>query len=111
MSAAIEALDAETLERVIAKATPQQRRYLIERLLPKVVEDDGCLPRLVRNKKGDRVGVLVPEFGSRATKPPKLTDEEYAEIQRRINSPDEFITHEQLLKDLSLADIPAPRRL
>jgi|SRR3954470_3237481 len=111
MSAAIEAVDAETLEKVIAKATPEQRRYLVEQLLPKVVDDEGYLPRPVRNKKGDLVGVLVPESRSTATEPPKLTEEEYAEIQHRINSPDELITHEQLLKDLGLADIPVPRRL
>jgi hypothetical protein len=111
MSATLDALDADLLEKVIEKATPAQRRYLIEKLLPKVVDDDGYLPRLVRNKKGELIGVLVAECRPTATEPPKLTPEEYAEIQRRINSPNEFITHEQLLEDLGLADIPAPRRL
>lgn len=108
---AADAVDAGMLEKVIAKATPEQRRYLVEKLLPKVVEHDGYLPRLVRNKNGDLIGVLVPEFRSTATEPPKLTAEEYAEIQRRIDSPDQLITHEQLLQDLGLADIPVPRRL
>ena len=111
MSATLDAVDAATLEKVIAKATPEQRRYLVEKLLPMVIEDDGYLPRLVHNAKGELIGVLVPEFRSTATEPPNLTAEEYAEIQRRIDSPDELITHEQLLKDLGLADIPVPRRL
>jgi hypothetical protein len=111
MSATLDAVDAQTLEKVIAWATPAQRRYLVEKLLPRVVEDDGCLPRLVRDTKGELIGVLVPEFRPSKAEPPRLTDEEYAEIQRRIDTPSEHITHEQLLKDLGLADIPAPRRL
>lgn len=111
MSATRDTVDGETLERVIAKATPEQRRYLVEKLLPKVVEDEGCLPRLVRDTKGELIGVLVPEFRPTAGEPPHLTDAEYAEIQRRIDTPSEHITHEQLLKDLGLADMPAPRRL
>ena len=107
----VDGVDAATLEKVIAKATPQQRRYLVEKLLPIVVEDDGCLPRLVRDKKGQLVGILVPEFRSTATEPPPLTPEQRAEIQRRIDTPDDVISHEQLLKDLGLADVPLPRRL
>ena len=104
-------VDAATLEKVIAKATPEQRRYLVEKLLPVVVEDDGYLPRLVRDKKGELVGVLVPEFRSTATEPPKLSAEEYAELDRRLATLDNTITHEEMLKRLGLADVPVPRRL
>jgi hypothetical protein len=111
MSAAIDAVDVETLEKVIAKATPEQRRYLVEKLLPKVIEEDRYLPRLVHNAKGELVGVLVPEFHSTATEPPTLTPEEQAELDRRLATLDDTISHEEMLKRLGLADVPVPRRL
>jgi hypothetical protein len=111
MSATLDTVDAETLEKVIAKATPEQRRYLVAKLLPVVIEDDHYRPLLVHNADGKLVGVLVPEFRSTATEPPKLTPEEYEELQRRLDTPDQVVSHEQMLKDLGLADIPLPRRL
>jgi hypothetical protein len=111
MSTTLDTVDAETLERVIAKATPEQRLYLVEKLLPRVIEDGRYLPRLVYDSKGELLGVLVPEFRSKATEPPKLTPEKQAEIQRRLDTLDDTITHEELLKDLGLADVPLPRRL
>jgi hypothetical protein len=111
MSATLDAVDAGTLERVIHQATPEQRRLLIEKLLPKVIEDDQYLPQLVRNAAGELIGVLVPRFHSTATEPPKLTPEQRAELQRRIDTPNDTIGYEEMLKRLGLADVPLPRRL
>jgi hypothetical protein len=104
-------LEANTLDAVIEQATPEQRRYLVEKLLPKVIEEDRYLPRLVHNAKGELIGVLVPEFRSTATEPPKLAAEERAELERRIATPNNTISHEEMLKRLGLADVPVPRRL
>jgi hypothetical protein len=111
MSTTVNAVDAGTLERVIEKATAEQRRYLIEKLLPKVIEEDRYLPRLVHNAKGELIGVLVPEFRSTATEPPKLTVEQRAELERRLATPNDTISYEEMLKRLGLADVPVPRRL
>jgi hypothetical protein len=113
MSASVDTtdvVDAATLEKVIAKATPEQRRHLVDKLLTKTVEDGGYILRAVRNKSGELVAVLLPDFRSRRLEPPVLTDAEYAEIDRRIAATHEHITHEQLLADLGLADKLASRR-
>jgi len=104
-------IDADTLEKVVARATPEQRRYLIDKLLPQVIEDDKYLPRLVHDKNGELVGLLIPQFQSKATEPPKLTDEERAELQRRLDTPNDTVSHEEMLKRLGLADVPLSRRL
>lgn len=103
-------VDAATLEKVIARATPQQRRQLVDKLLTKSVDDGGYMLRVVRSRNGELVAVLLPDFRSRTIVPPRLTDAEYAEIDRRIAATHEHITHEKLLADLGLADKPAPRR-
>lgn len=110
MSATLDTVDGATLEKVIENATPQQRRYLVDKLLTKTVDDGGYILRAVRNKNGELVAVLLPDFRSRQIEPPQLTDAEYAEIDRRIAATHEHITHEQLLADLGLADKPASRR-
>jgi hypothetical protein len=106
-----DALDDETLRRVIAKATPEQRRYLVDNLLPTVIEDGGYLPRLVHNARGELLAVLVPEFRSKATEPPELTPDEVAEIQRRLDTPDDTISHDEMVRRLGLDDVPLPRGL
>lgn len=110
MSATLDTVDAGTLEKVIENATPQQRKYLVDKLLTKAVGDGSYISRVVRNKEGELVAILLPDFRSRRIEPPVLTDAEYAEIDRRVRATHEHITHEQLLADLGLADKPAPRR-
>jgi hypothetical protein len=114
MSATLETtggIDTATLDSVIANATAQQRRYLVAKLLPIVIEDDHYRPLLVHNAEGKLLGVLVPEFRSTATEPPKLTPEERDELQRRLDTLDQVVSYDQMLKNLGLADIPLPRRL
>jgi hypothetical protein len=112
MSATLDTgIDTALLDKVIAGATPEQRRYLVANLLPKVIEDDHYRPLLVHNADGKLLGVLVPEFRSTATEPPRLTPEEQEELQRRLDTPDQVVTYDQMLKDLGLADVPLPRRL
>lgn len=114
MSATLETvsgIDSGTLDKVIAKATPDQRRYLIEQLLPLVIEDDKYLPRFVHDKAGEIVGLLIPQYQSKATRPPALTAEERAELQRRLDTPNDTISFDEMMKRLGLADVPLPRRL
>lgn len=104
-----EAVDAGTLERIIEKATAAQRRLLVGKLLPGVSAEDGYVPRLVHNARGELIGALIPTYRSTATEPPRLTPEERAELQRRLDTPDDTISYEQLLKDLGLTGVPLPR--
>jgi hypothetical protein len=114
MSATLETaggIDAATLEGVIAKVNPEQRRYLIEKLLPLVIEDDQYLPRFVRDRAGEIVGLVIPQYQSKATEPPNLSEEERAELQRRLDTPNNTISFDEMMIQLGLADVPLPRRL
>jgi hypothetical protein len=103
-------IDAATMEKVIATATPEQRRYLIDQLLPLVIEDDAYLPRSVHDNAGEIVGLVIPQYRSKATEPPKLTDEQRAELQRRLDTSNDTISFDEMMKRLGLADVPLPRR-
>src|SRR5690349_8422947 len=114
MSATLETtggIDAATLDQVIAKATPEQRRVLIEKLLPLVIEDDDYLPRFVYGQAGEIVGLVIPQYQSKATEPPQLTTEERAELRRRLDTPHDTISFDEMMKRLGLGDVPLLRRL
>jgi len=107
----IAAHEAATLDTVIDQATPEQRRYLVQKLLAKEVAESSCLPILVPDANGEIVAYYMPRFHSKATKPPELTDEERAELQRRFDTPNDTISFEEMKERLGLADIRLPRRL
>jgi hypothetical protein len=97
-------LEATTIDAVIDQATPEQRRYMVQKLLLKDLEESRLLPILLTGADGELLAYYVPRFRSKATDPPKLTPEEVAELNRRMATPNDVITHDELLKQLGLAD-------
>jgi hypothetical protein len=101
MTATVEAV---TLETVIEKTTPEQRRYLIQKLLPKVLEETRYLPQPITNAAGETVGFFIPHYRSTNSEPPKLTPEREAEFQRRLETLDDSVDLEEFLKLLDRED-------
>ena len=105
------ALEAATLDTVIEQATPEQRQYLVQKLLAKDVAESICLPILVPDASGEIVAYYMPRYQSKATKPPELSAEQRKEIQRRIDTPNDSISFEEMMEHLGLSDIRLPRKL
>jgi hypothetical protein len=103
-------LEANTLDAVVEKATAEQRRYLIQKMLPKFLEETRYLPQPITNAAGEIVGYFVPYYRSTATEPPKLTAEEEAELQRRLDTPDNSVELEEFLRLLEREDARLSRR-
>jgi|SRR5262245_35189662 len=103
-------LETNTLDAVIEQATPEQRRYLIRKMLPKFLEETRYLPQPITNAAGETVGYFVPYYRSTATEPPKLTAEDEAELQRRLDTPDNAVDLEEFLKLLEREDARLSKR-
>lgn len=103
-------MESAALESVISKATPEQRRYLVHRLLAKEIEETGYKPVPVTDESGQTVGYYIPWFRSAAKAPPKLSPERRAELDRRLNNLDESISQEEMMKRLGLADLRPPKQ-
>jgi hypothetical protein len=101
MTATVEAV---TLETVIEKTTPEQRRYLVQKLLPKVLAETSYLPQQITNAAGDTVGFFIPRYRSTTTEPPKLTAEREAELRGRLDTLDDSVDLEEFLKLLDRED-------
>jgi hypothetical protein len=97
-------LEASALDSVIERATPEQRKYLIERLLPRFLEETRYLPQPITNSAGEMVGYFVPRYRSTATTPPQWSPEQQAEFRRRIATPDDSVDAEEFIKLLGLED-------
>lgn len=95
-------LESTTLEMVVSQATPEQRRYLIEKLLAKDAKESRFLPILVQNDAGDYIGYYMPRFHPKSNRVPKFSEAQELEFKRRIDSLDKTFTHEQLLAELGL---------
>lgn len=94
----VEKVDDGTLERVIEKATPEQRRYLLEKLLPKVIEDSLYMPQAITNAAGERVGYFMPNGHPTSAEPPVMSLEFRAEVRRRLDTPENSTDLEGFLK-------------
>jgi hypothetical protein len=105
------ALEAATLDTVIDQATPEQRRYLVQKLLAKDMAESICLPILVPDANGEIAAYYMPRYQSKATKPPELSPEQRAEHQRRLDTLNDTISHEEMMDRLGLSEIRLPRRL
>jgi len=104
-------LEPTTLDQVIERATPEQRRYLVERLLAKDLDDYGGLPVLVSNSKGEIEGYYTPRFHSLATEPPKFSAEHRTELDRRLASLDDTVRFSDMKARLGLSEVRLPKKL
>jgi hypothetical protein len=103
-------LEATTLDAVVEQATPEQRRYLLRKLIAKDAAEMHLWGQAITNEAGDTIGYFIPRFVSTATEPPKLSPEERAELDRRLATPNQTISHDEMLKRLGLADVHPRKR-
>jgi hypothetical protein len=97
-------LEATTIDSVIDRATPEQRRYIVQKLLSRILEETQFMPQPITNAEGVTVGYFVPYYRSTKTSPPKLTPEQRAEIDRRLATLDDSVDADEFIKLLELED-------
>jgi hypothetical protein len=92
-----------SVDAVVACATPEQRRELLQKLLSKTLAETAYLPQTFLDSRGELIGVFVPHYHS-TQEPPEFTPEQLAEYERRFAAEDEHVSPEELLKLVMLAD-------
>jgi hypothetical protein len=105
MSSDIDFLD---LQLQVHRATQEQQRSLLLWLVSKVVADQGGGPRTIDGERGDPIGVFIPNTHYRNQ--PPMSSEQYADLLEAIRntSPDQLLTHEEVLRQLGLEDVQKP---
>lgn len=103
-------LESKALNSVVEKATPEQRRYLLDLLVRCEVAGMEKLMQSVHGESGAPIGFFVP-LSLHRDRPP-MTDEAHAELLEAVRStrPEDLISHEQLLQELGLEEAPRASR-
>lgn len=94
MSATIE----PPLAKAIALASREQRLWMIQLLLPRVIESSGPGPIALEDEMGKPLGVFFPNYKSATTALPPVTPELEAEFARRMQTPEDCVDAEEFVK-------------
>jgi hypothetical protein len=91
-------------------ATPEQQHSLLLWLVSKVVANQGGGPRTIDGQGGESIGVFIPNTHYRNQ--PPMSSEKYAELLESVRNttPDQLLTHEEMLRQLDLEDVRPPSK-
>jgi hypothetical protein len=89
-----------SVEAIVAHATPEQRRELVQRLVFLSMDQTNSMPQAITGPNGDLIGVFVPNFESTSSELLTLTPEDVAEHERRFDSPEGWLTPEEFIKSV-----------
>jgi hypothetical protein len=98
------------LQLKVNRATPEQQRSLLHWLISKVVANQGGGPRTIDGERGDPIGVFIPNTHYRNQ--PPMSSEEYAKLLETVRNttPDQLVTHEEMMRRLGLEDAHPPSK-
>jgi len=103
-------VDFLDLQLRLHRASPEQQRSLLLWLVSRVVATQGGGgPQALKGEGDQPIGVFIPNTHYRNQAPP-MSEERYAELLERIQNttPDQLLTHEEMLRELGLEEVRQP---